>query len=168
MGESEIRNRIDRAHRKAAHELMDYLHERPYEDPPWDQSRTYYCSAFIDEVYINDEGIKDYDRETLSQIMPHVIKEFSNEELKLRVQDVLMGYKQSVLNRKILVHSAMAILTSRFPQKEIERYSVYAYSDTEICISKLTRKSNLCVKLDIMSLLEKVNRASRIKELFSN
>ena len=166
MGESEIRNRIDRAHRKAAHELMDYLHERLYDDPPWDQSRTYYCSAFIDEVYINDEGIKDYDRETLSQIMPHVIKEFSSEEFKLRVQDVLMGYKQSVLNRKIMVHSAMAILTSRFPQKEIERYSVYAYSDTEICISKLTRKSNLCVKLDIMSLLEKAERVSRLKDLF--
>lgn len=132
------------------------------------QSRTYYCSAFIDEVYINDEGIKDYDRETVSQIMPHVIKEFSSKEFKLRVQDVLMDYKQSVLNREILIHSAMAILTSRFPQKEIERYSVYAYSDTEICISKLTRKSNLCVKLDIMSLLEKVDRASRIKELFSN
>lgn len=166
MGESEIRNRIDRAHRKAAHELMDYLHERLCDDPPWDQSRTYYCSAFIDEVYINDEGIKDYDRETLSQIMPHVIKEFSSEEFKLRVQDVLMGYKQSVLNRKIMVHSAMAILTSRFPQKEIERYSVYAYSDTEICISKLIRKSNLCVKLDIMSLLEKAERVSRLKDLF--
>lgn len=166
MGESEIRNRIDRAHRKAAHELMDYLHERPCEDPQWDQSRTYYCSAFIDEVYINDEGIKDYDRETLSQIMPHVIKEFSSEEFKLRVQDVLMGYKQSVLNRKILVHSAMAILTSRFPQKEIERFSIYAYSDTEICISKLTRKSNLWVKLDIMSLLEKAERVSRLKDLF--
>ena len=166
MGESEIRNRIDRAHRKAAHELMDYLHERPCEDPQWDQSRTYYCSAFIDEVYINDEGIKDYDRETLSQIMPHVIKEFSSEEFKLRVQDVLMGYKQSVLNRKILVHSAMAILTSRFPQKEIERFSVYAYSDTEICISKRTRKSNLWVKLDIMSLLEKAERVSRLKDLF--
>ena len=166
MGESESRNRIDRAHRKAAHELMDYLHERPCEDPQWDQSRTYYCSAFIDEVYINDEGIKDYDRETLSQIMPHVIKEFSSEEFKLRVQDVLMGYKQSVLNRKILVHSAMAILTSRFPQKEIERFSVYAYSDTEICISKLTRKSNLWVKLDIMSLLEKAERVSRLKDLF--
>jgi hypothetical protein len=166
MEESEIRNRIDRAHRKAAHELMDYLHERPCEDPQWDQSRTYYCSAFIDEVYINDEGIKDYDRETLSQIMPHVIKEFSSEEFKLRVQDVLMGYKQSVLNRKILVHSAMAILTSRFPQKEIERFSVYAYSDTEICISKLTRKSNLWIKLDIMSLLEKAERVSRLKDLF--
>ena len=166
MGESEIRNRIDRAHRKAAHELMDYLHERPCEDPQWDQSRTYYCSAFIDEVYINDEGIKDYDRETLSQIMPQVIKEFSSEEFKLRVQDVLMGYKQSVLNRKILVHSAMAILTSRFPQKEIERFSVYAYSDTEICISKLTRKSNLWVKLDIMSLHEKAERVSRLKDLF--
>ena len=166
MEESEIRNRIDRAHRKAAHELMDYLHERPCEDPQWDQSRTYYSSAFIDEVYINDEGIKDYDRETLSQIMPHVIKEFSSEEFKLRVQDVLMGYKQSVLNRKILVHSAMAILTSRFPQKEIERFSVDAYSDTEICISKLTRKSNLCVKLDIMSLLEKAERVSRLKDLF--
>ena len=166
MEESEIRNRIDRAHRKAAHELMDYLHERPCEDPQWDQSRTYYCSAFIDEVYINDEGIKDYDRETLSQIMPHVIKEFSSEEFKLRVQDVLMGYKQSVLNRKILVHSAKAILTSRFPQKEIERFSVYAYSDTEICISKLTRKSNLWIKLDIMSLLEKAERVSRLKDLF--
>ena len=166
MEESELRNRIDRAHRKAAHELMDYLHERPCEDPQWDQSRTYYCSAFIDEVYINDEGIKDYDRETLSQIMPHVIKEFSSEEFKLRVQDVLMGYKQSVLNRKILVHSAMAILTSRFPQKEIERFSVYAYSDTEICISKLTRKSNLWVKLDIMSLHEKAERVSRLKDLF--
>ena len=166
MGESEFRNRIDRAHRKAAHELMDYLHERPCEDPQWDQSRTYYCSAFIDEVYINDEGIKDYDRETLSQIMPHVIKEFSSKEFKLRVQDVLMGYKQSVLNRKILVHSPMAILTSRFPQKEIERFSVYAYSDTEICISKLTRKSNLWVKLDIMSLHEKAERVSRLKDLF--
>ena len=166
MRESEIRNRIERAHRKAADELKDYLHDRLFEDPPWDQSRTYYCSAFIDEVYINDEGVKDYDRDTIGRIMPQVIKEFSSEGFKLRIQDVLMDYRQSVLNRRILIRSAMAILSSKFPQQEMDGFSICAYSDTEVCISKITRRSNLWVKLDVMTLVEKVERASRLKDIF--
>ena len=77
-----------------------------------------------------------------------------------------MGYKQSVMNREIMVRSANAILSSRVSQKEIGPFSVYAYSDTEVCISRITRKSNLWIKVDIMTLIEKVNGTSRIKDLF--
>ena len=127
---------------------------------------TYYCSAFIDEVYVNDEGVKDYDREDLSQLMPQVIKEFGSDRFNAMLQEVLKGYKQSVMNREIMVRSANAILSSRFSQKEIGPFPVYAYSDTEVCISRITRKSNLWIKVYIMTLIEKVNGASRIKDLF--
>ena len=107
-------------------------------------------SAIIDEVYVNDEGVK----------------EFGSDRFNARLQEVLMGYKQSVMNREIMVRSANAILSSRFSQKEIGPFPVYAYSDTEVCISRITRKSNLWIKVYIMTLIEKVNGASRIKDLF--
>ena len=44
-------------------------------------------SAIIDEVYVNDEGVKDYDREDLSQLMPQVIKEFGSDRFNARLQD---------------------------------------------------------------------------------
>ena len=142
MEESEIRKRIERAHRKAAYELKDYLEDLMIQEPEWDKSRSFYCSSFIDEVYINEQGIKDYDREVLSLLMPQVIKEF-------------------------LMCSAMAILTSKFTAKEIEPFSVYAYSETKVCISRMTFDTNLLVILDIMSLIKKVEKASRITDIFN-
>lgn len=168
MTSEEIQDRIERAHRKAAYELKDYLEEIMIQEPEWDTSKKYYLDSFIDAIYVNSEGVKDYDRDALSDLMPCVIKEFSSEGFNRHISDVIRLHKRSVMNKNILRQSAMAILSSKFPAKDIERFSVYAYSDTEICISKIAKKSNLWIKLDIMSLLEKVNRASRIKELFSN
>ena len=168
MEESEIRKRIERAHRKAAYELKDYLEEFMLQEPEWDKSRSFYCSSFIDEVYINEQGIKDYDREVLSLLMPQVIKEFSSNAFKIRVEEVLRNHKQSVMNKEILVCSAMAILTSKFTAKEIEPFSVYAYSETKVCVSRMTFDTNLSVILDIMSLIKKVEKASRITDIFND
>lgn len=167
MEESEIRKRIERAHRKAAYELKDYLEELMIQEPEWDKSRSFYCSSFIDEVYINEQGIKDYDREVLSLLMPQVIKEFSSNAFKIRVEEVLRNHKQSVMNKEIMVRSAMAILTSKFTAKEIEPFSVYAYSETKVCVSRMTFDTNLSVILDIMSLIKKVEKASRITDIFN-
>ena len=168
MTSEEIQDRIERAHRKAAYELKDYLEELMIQEPAWDTSKKYYLDSFIDAIYVNSEGVKDYDRDALSDLMPCVIKEFSSEGFNRHISDVIRLHKRSVMNKNILRQSAMAILSSKFPAKDIERFSVYAYSDTEICISKITRKSNLCITLDLMTLLEKVNQASKIKDLFSN
>ena len=138
------------------------------QEPEWDTSKKYYLDSFIDAIYVNSEGVKDYDRDALSDLMPCVIKEFSSEGFNRHISDVIRLHKRSVMNKNILRQSAMAILSSKFPAKDIERFSVYAYSDTEICISKINKKSNLWIKLDIMTLLEKVNRASSIKDLFRN
>ena len=168
MDQSEIRERIERAHRKAAYELKDYLEELMIQEPEWDTSKKYYLDSFIDAIYVNSEGVKDYDRDALSDLMPCVIKEFSSEGFNRHISDVIRLHKRSVMNKNILRQSAMAILSSKFPAKDIERFSVYSYSDTEICISKITRKSNLSITLDLITLLEKVNQASKIKDLFSN
>ena len=168
MTSEEILDRIERAHRKAAYELKDYLEELMIQEPEWDTSKKYYLDSFIDAIYVNSEGVKDYDRDALSDLMPCVIKEFSSEGFNRHISDVIRLHKRSVMNKNILRQSAMAILSSKFPAKDIERFSVYSYSDTEICISKITKKSNLWIKLDIMTLLEKVNRASSIKDLFRN
>jgi hypothetical protein len=168
MTSEEILDRIERAHRKAAYELKDYLEELMIQEPEWDTSKKYYLDSFIDAIYVNSEGVKDYDRDALSDLMPCVIKEFSSEGFNRHISDVIRLHKRSVMNKNILRQSAMAILSSKFPAKDIERFSVYAYSDTEICISKITKRSNLWIKLDIMTLLEKVNRASSIKDLFRN
>ena len=132
-----------------------------------DKSRSFYCSSFIDEVYINEQGIKDYDRDVLSQLMPQVIKEFSSNAFKIRVEEVLRNHKQSVMNKEILVRSAIAILTSKFTAKEIEPFSVYAYSETKVCISRMTFDTNHSVILDIMSLIKKVEKASMITDIFN-
>ena len=168
MTSEEIQDRIERAHRKAAYELKDYLEELMIQEPEWDTSKKYYLDSFIDAIYVNSEGVKDYDRDALSDLMPCVIKEFSSEGFNRHISDVIRLHKRSVMNKNILRQSAMAILSSKFPAKDIERFSVYSYSDTEICISKITKKSNIWIKLDIMTLLEKVNRASSIKDLFRN
>lgn len=168
MTSEEIQDRIERAHRKAAYELKDYLEELMIQEPEWDTSKKYYLDSFIDAIYVNSEGVKDYDRDALSDLMPCVIKEFSSEGFNRHISDVIRLHKRSVMNKNILRQSAMAILSSKFPAKDIERFTVYAYSDTEICISKITKRSNLWIKLDIMTLLEKVNRASSIKDLFRN
>jgi hypothetical protein len=168
MTSEEIQDRIERAHRKAAYELKDYLEELMIQEPEWDTSKKYYLDSFIDAIYVNSEGVKDYDRDALSDLMPCVIKEFSSEGFNRHISDVIRLHKRSMMNKNILRQSAMAILSSKFPAKDIERFTVYAYSDTEICISKITKKSNLWIKLDIMTLLEKVNRASSIKDLFRN
>ena len=168
MEESEIRKRIERAHRKAAYELKDYLEELMIQEPEWDKSRSFYCSSFIDEVYINEQGIKDYDREVLGQLMPQVIKEFSSNAFKIRVEEVLRSHKQSVMNKEILVCSAKAILTSKFSEKEIAPFSVYAYSETKVCVSRITLDTDLSVIADITSLIKKVEKASRITDIFND
>lgn len=168
MTSEEIQDRIERAHRKAEYELKDYLEELMIQEPEWDTSKKYYLDSFIDAIYVNSEGVKDYDRDALSDLMTCVIKEFSSEGFNRHISDVIRLHKRSVMNKNILWQSAMAILSSKFPAKDIERFSVYSYSDTEICISKITKKSNIWIKLDIMTLLEKVNRASSIKDLFRN
>ena len=99
--------------------------------------------------------------------MPQVIKEFSSNAFKIRVEEVLRNHKQSVMNKVILVRSAMAILTSKFTAKEIEPFSVYTYSETKVCISRMTFDTDLSVILDIMSLIKKVEKASMITDIFN-
>jgi hypothetical protein len=163
MDQSEIRERIERAHRKAAYGLKDYLEEFMTEEPDFSRSKEYYCKCFISELYVNSAGVKDYDRDDLSDLMPCALSEF--KKLNEHVNDVILAYKQSRLNRKIILRSALAILASRFTQEDISKYDIYSYSETRICISYEDDFSYKSKKMTLKTLLSKIESASSIKDL---
>ena len=167
MDQSEIRERIERAHRKAAYELKDYLEEFMTEEPDFSRSKEYYCKCFISELYVNSTGVKDYDRDDLSDLMPCALNEFRSEKLNEHVNDAILAYRQSRLNRKIILRSALAILATRFTQEEISRYDIYSYDQTRIIISFEDDFSIRSKKFTLKTLLAKVERASTIEEIIA-
>ena len=167
MNQSEIIERIERAHRKAAYELKDYLEEFMTEEPDFSRSKEYYCKCFISELYVNSTGVKDYDRDDLSDLMPCALNEFRSEKLNEHVNDAILAYRQSRLNRKIILRSALAILATRFTQEEISRYDIYSYDQTRIIISFEDDFSIRSKKFTLKTLLAKVERASTIEEIIA-
>ncbi len=165
MDQSEIRERIERAHRKAAYELKDYLEEFMTEDPDFSRSKEYYCKCFISELYVNSAGVKDYDRDDLSDLMPCALSEF--EKLNEHVNDVILVYKQSRLNRKIILRSALAILATRFTQEDISKYDIYSYDETRVIISFEDDFSIRSKKFTLKTLLSKVERVSSIEDIIA-
>ena len=165
MNQGEIIARLERAHRKAAYELRDCLEEFKAEEPDWARCRQYYCKNFIGEIFVDDKGEKDYDPDSLSILMPHVIKEFSKADFNKRVQQVILEYRQSQMNRQIILRSALAILATKFPQEEIDQYEIYSYSETKIIISMQDDFSYLSKKMTLKTLLSKIESASTIKDL---
>ena len=160
MDQSEIIERIERAHRKAAYELKDYLEEFMTEEPDFSRSKEYYCKCFISELYVNSTGVKDYDRDDLSDLMPCALNEFRSEKLNEHVNDAILAYRQSRLNRKIILRSALAILATRFTQEEISRYDriIISFEDDFSIRSK---------KFTLKTLRAKVERASTIEEIIA-
>ena len=167
MNQADIRERIERAHRKAAYELRDCLEEFKQEEPDWARSRQYYCENFIGEIFVDSNGEKNYDQEELGILMPHVIKEFGNTDFNERVQQVILEYKQSQMNRQIILRSALAILATKFPQEEIDQYEIYSYSETKVIISMQDDFSYLSKKMTLKTLLARIEKVSTIKDLIS-
>lgn len=165
MNQAEIIARLERAHRKAASELRDCLEEFKAEEPDWDRCRQYYCKNFIGEIFVDENGEKDYDPDSLSILMPHVIKEFSKADFNKRVQQVILEYKQSQMNRQITLRSALAILATKFPQEEIDQYEIYSYNETKIIISMQDDFSYLSKKMTLRTLLARIEKALTIKDL---
>ena len=165
MNQADIRERIERAHRKAAYELRDCLEEFKEEEPDWSRSRQYYCENFIGEIFVDDNGEKNYDPEELAILMPEVIKEFSCTDFDEKVREAILEYKQSLMNRKIILRSALAILATKFPQEEIDKYDIYSYGETRICISRENKYSYKTKKMTLKALLSKIESASTIKDL---
>ena len=133
MNQADIRERIKRAHRKAAYELRDCLEE--------------------------------FKEEELGILMPEVIKEFSRTDFDEKVREAILEYKQSLMNRKIILRSALAILATKFPQEEIDKYDIYSYSETRICISYEDDFSYESKKMTLKTLSSKIESASTIKDL---
>ena len=165
MDQSEIMERIERAHRKAAYELKGYLEDFMTEEPDFSRSKEYYCKCFISELYVNSAGVNDYDRDDLSDLMPCALSEF--EKLNEHVNDAILAYRQSRLNRKIILRSALAILATRFTQEEISRYDIYSYDQTRIIISFEDDFSIRSKKFTLKTLLAQVERASTIEEIIA-
>ena len=165
MNQADIRERIERAPRKAAYELRDCLEEFKEKEPDWARSRQYYCDNFIGEIFVNRNGEKNYDPEELGILMPEVIKEFSCTDFDEKVREAILEYKQSLMNRKIILRSALAILATKFPQEEIDKYDIYSYSETRICISRENKYSYKTKKMTLKTLLSKIESASTIKDL---
>ena len=165
MDQVVINERIARAHRIAAHELRDCLEEFLAEDPDWARSKQYYCDIFIGEIYVDSDGVKDYNPDNLSKLMPCVIKELESEEFNSHITEVILDYKQSVMNRKILQQSASAILYASFPKEEVDKCLINSYSDTQVIISSNKEKSRFSHKMTLDELISKVGSTSKIDDL---
>lgn len=163
MDQDQIIERIERAHRRAAAQLKEYLIDKAQGEPDWKLSKQIYSSAFISEIYVNSDGVKDYDPESLSQLIPQVIRSFGTEDFNVHVQEVMLDYQRTLMNKKILLSSAMAILSSKFSQEEIAGCKVEAWRDNKVRITKSMRSKSM--SLDI--LLSKSERVSSIKELLA-
>jgi hypothetical protein len=83
------------------------------------------------------------------------------------VNDVILAYKQSRLNRKIILRSALAILASRFTQEDISKYDIYSYDETRVIISFEDDFSIRSKKFTLKTLLSKVERVSSIEDIIA-
>ena len=141
------------------------MEEFKEEEPDWSRSRQYYCDNFIGEIFVDDNGEKNYDPEELAILMPEVIKEFSCTDFDEKVREAILEYKQSLMNRKIILRSALTILATKFPQEEIDKYDIYSYGETRICISRENKYSYKTKKMTLKTLITKIESASSIKDL---
>ena len=119
----------------------------------------------LTRLYVNSAGVKDYDRDDLSDLMPCALSEF--EKLNEHVNDVILAYKQSRLNRKIILRSALAILATRFTQEDISKYDIYSYDETRVIISFEDDFSIRSKKFTLKTLLSKVERVSSIEDIIA-
>ena len=119
----------------------------------------------LTRLYVNSAGVKDYDRDNLSDLMPCALSEF--EKLNEHVNDVILAYKQSRLNRKIILRSALAILATRFTQEDISKYDIYSYDETRVIISFEDDFSIRSKKFTLKTLLSKVERVSSIEDIIA-
>lgn len=111
-----------------------------------------------------NEKKNEHDRDELSDLMPCALSEF--EKLNEHVNDVILAYKQSRLNRKIILRSALAILATRFTQEDISKYDIYSYDETRVIISfedDFSRSKEFTLK----TLLSKVERVSSIEDIIA-
>lgn len=161
----EIFERIERAHQKAAEELIEYIGKHEDQKPSREILREYYCRSFRMEAFRNWQGIKEYDDELLSKLLPQLIREFGSSELDEYVDTAILRYHQETMNKKIILRSAMAILCSKFPKAYIDRFKIEAHNDSTICISRTTRRSNYCGRMDLMTLASKIKNVSKIEQL---
>ena len=135
------------------------------EDPDWARSKQYYCDIFFGEIYVDSDGVKDYDPENLSKLMPCVIKELESKEFNSHITKVILDYKRSVMNRKILQQSASAILSEKFPKEEVDKCLINSYSETQVIISSNEKKSKFSHKMTLNELISKVGSTSKIDDL---
>lgn len=166
MNKSMIQERIERAHCKAAYDLIFHMEEFRVENPDRKHSREYYCKCFQEEALKNSTGEKEYDDNLLGELLPLVIREFSSPRLDENVDSAILRYKRKATNKKILYQSAKAILDSKFSPEKTCKFEIYAYSEDEICISRTTRRKYYNAKMGLTTLIDRVQEAKRMEDLF--
>ena len=162
-----VTERIARAHQQAALRFMDYMERFSTNGPDMKQAREYYCNCLRDEAFRNSKGEKEYDDDLLNQLIPALLREFQSEHLDMHMEEAIMEYHKTVMNRKILCRSAEAILSSKFGKKATGRYTIRAFSENEISIVWHKRYDDVSVSMNLENLIEKVQSATRIKDLFT-
>lgn len=163
----DVNERIKRAHQKAVDELVEYLGKHEDLKPCRENLREYYCNSFRMEAFRNWHGIKEYDNELLSKLLPRVIREFGSSEIDEFVDLAILRYHQETTNKKIILRSAMAILSSKFPKEYLERFEIEACKDSMIRISRTTRRRNYCGIMDLMTLASEIKKVSKIEQLLT-
>lgn len=163
MTDDQIIERLERAHRKAGDSLKQSLSDLKIVEPDWGQSKQRYCSSFISEIFVNADGAKDYDRESLSELLPEVIRSFGSEEFNARIREAILDHQRTLMNKKIIISTAMAILSSKFTHEEIEKCKIEAISESKVRITKSRRTRSMSID----RLLSKIEKVSAIKELLS-
>lgn len=161
-----ISERIERAHTIAFLELIYYLEKFQVVNPDIQMARIKYCESFQNEVFYNPDGIKEYDDELITAIMPAVIREFQSDRLDVQVLKAIKQYNQKIMKMKILEVTAKTILSSRFPQETIDSFIICAYSENEIQITQLNSLTSNYTRMNLETLMSRVKEAEKMEDLF--
>ena len=166
MVEFIISERIEAAHKMASMRLIKYLENSNQTELNRQHARELYCGYLRDAAFRNSDGIKEYNDDLVEILTPALIQEYQSQHLNTYVEDAIMEHNRLEMNKRIIEQSAIAILKSKFGRIKVGKYTVKGISDTEVSITKRKRYSVEGIKIDLATLMQEVEKAKRIQDLF--
>lgn len=166
MEDTKIKERMDRAHRKATQDLIAYMDSLSINGMDRKAAREFYCGALRQEIFRSESGEKENDDHLMHLLVPALLSEYQSKELDSYVEEAILEYHRTQMNRKILTTSAIAILATKFKMKDIQNYTVQATSENLVSIVWHRRYTDVSFETDLESLTKKIQGAQKMKELF--
>ena len=158
---------IEQAHTIAMLELAHHLENCCIENPDIHSARKKYSDSFLEEIFYALEDIREYDGNDIRLLISMVIKVIHSDDLQMRVNDVIMQYTKKMLHIRITYSTAMALLSSRFPQETLDGYDVYPFSKDEILIAQVKDGEGDSITVDLRTLISNIYRIERPEDILT-